>query len=218
MIESQLLSWLSTIAQWYLIIPFFVILYRWKTFDFIRQKVSWYIFFNISFAILTLLLAKMRINNLFIFYLSSPAFVWMVFGIYELTIGNYKIWKYIKLILISFSIFVLIDMFFIENYRTKFPANIYPSQEIIILLICYYYIYIFSKEARRDFSLFWITIGIGISALIMLVIVIYYPDTGFVENTIGHFIWAGLGSMSDIISNSFITYGLYIARPKILNS
>jgi hypothetical protein len=217
MIETQLLSWLSTIAQWYLTIPFILIIFRWKTFDVIRQRVSWYIIFNIVFAVGTLLMAKMKINNLFIFYLTSPAFVWVVFSIYEPTIGKYKIWKFIRILLITFAVFVLIDMFFIENYRTKFPTNIYPSQEVIILVICYYYLYIFSKEARRDFSLLWITVGIGISALIMLVIVLYYPDTGFVENTVGHFIWAGLGSISDIICYSFITYGLYCARPKLLN-
>lgn len=215
MIETQLLNWLSTIAQWYLIVPFILIVFRWKTFDVIRRRVSWYIVFNIVFAVGTFLLAKMKINNLFIFYLSSPAFVWMVFRIYEPTIGNYKFWKFILIILSAFAIFVLIDMFFIENYKTKFPTNIYPSQEIIILVIVYFYLYIFSKEARQDFSLLWITIGIGISALIILIIVLYYPDTGFTENTFGHFIWAGLGSMSDIISYSFVTYGLYIARPKL---
>ncbi len=217
MIETQLLNWLSIIAQWYLIIPLLVIIIRWKTFDVIRQRVSWYIIFNIVFAVSTFVLAKMKVNNLFIFYLSSPAFVWMVFYIYQLTIGNYKFWKFIKIFLIAFAVFVVIDMFFIENYRTKFPNNIYPSQEIIILLIVYYYLYIFSKEARRDFSLLWISVGIGISALILLIIVLYYPDTGFTENTVGHFIWAGLGSMSDIISYSFVTYGLYVARPKLLN-
>jgi hypothetical protein len=218
MIETQLLNWLNTIAQWYLIIPFIIIVIRWNSFDVIRRRVSWYIIFNITFVAGTYLLANMKINNLFIFYLSSPAFVWMVFRIYEPTIGNYKFWKFITFIFITFALFVLIDMFFIENYRTKFPTNIYPTQEIIILLIVYFYFYIFSKEVRRDFSLLWITVGIGIAALIMLIIVLYYPDTGFVENTIGHFIWAGLGSMSDIISYSFITYGLYIARPKSLSS
>jgi hypothetical protein len=217
MIETQLLNWLNTVAQWYLIVPFLVIIIRWKTFDIVHQRVSWYIIFTIAFVIGTFLLAKLKVNNLFIFYLSAPAFVWMVFRIYEPTIGKYKLWKFITFILIAFAVFVVIDMFFIEDYKTKFPTNIYPSQEIIILLIVYYYLYIFSKEARREFSLLWITLGIGMSALIMLIIVLYYPDTGFIENTIGHFIWAGLGSMSDIVSYSFITYGLYTARPKSLN-
>jgi hypothetical protein len=217
MIETQLLNWLNTIAQWFLIIPFTVIVLRWKTFDVIHRRISWYIIFNIAFVAGTYLMAKMKINNLFIFYLISPASVWMVLRVYEPTIGKYKFWKYIQIILIAFAIFVLIDMFFIENYKTKFPTNIYPSQEIIILIIVYYYLYIFSKEARLDFSLLWVTIGIGLSAIIMLIIVLYYPDTGFAENTIGHFIWSGLGSMSDIISYSFITYGLYIARSKLAN-
>lgn len=217
MIETQLLNWLSIIAQWYLIIPFILIIFRWNTFDVIRWRVSWFIIFNIAFAVGTLLLAKMKINNLFLYYLASPAYIWMVYLIFEPTIGSYKIWKFISITLITFAVFVVIDMFFIENYKTKFPTNIYPSQEIIILLIVYCYLYIFSKEARRDFSLFWVTIGIGLSALIMLIIVLYYPDTGFTENTFGHFVWAGLGSMSDIISYSFITYGLYVARPKLAN-
>lgn len=217
MIETQLLNWLNTIAQWYLIVPFLVIIIRWKTFDVIHRRVSWYIIFNIAFVVGTFVLAKMKINNLFIFYLSSPAFVWMVLRIYEPTIGKYKFWKFIKIILIAFAVFVVIDMFFIEDYKAKFPANIYPSQEIIIILIVYYYLYIFSKEARREFSLLWITVGIGLSALIMLIIVLYYPDTGFTENTIGHLIWAGLGSTSDIVSYSFVTYGLYSAFPKLSN-
>lgn len=217
MIETQLLNWLNTIAQWYLIVPFLVIIIHWKTFDIVHRRVSWYIIFNIAFVVGTFVLAKMKINNLFIFYLSSPAFVWMVLRIYEPTIGKYKFWKFIKIILIAFAVFVVIDMFFIEDYKAKFPANIYPSQEIIIILIVYYYLYIFSKEARREFSLLWITVGIGLSALIMLIIVLYYPDTGFTENTIGHLIWAGLGSTSDIVSYSFVTYGLYSAFPKLSN-
>lgn len=212
MIETKLLSWLETIAQWYIVVPVFFVIFRWKSHDIIRRRVAWYIFFNISFVLITMLLAKMKINNLFIFYLTSPAFLWIVYKIFEPAIGKYKPWKFVQIILLAFSIFVILDMFYFENYRTQFPDNIYPPQEVIILIIVYFYLYIFSVEARKDFSLLWIAIGIGVSALIMLIILIYTPTLGLSPNTIGYFINAGLSSFSEILSYSFIAYGLYISK------
>jgi hypothetical protein len=213
MIETKLLAWLYVISQWYIIVPLFFVILRWKSHDTIRRRVAWYILFNIGFVLITMLLARLKINNLFIFYLTSPAFLWIVYKIFEPEIGGYKTWKFIQFILIGFTIFVLIDMFFIENYKTKFPDNIYPPQEVIILIIVYFYLYIFSKEARKDFSMLWISIGICVSALILLIILLYSPTLGLSPNTIGYFINAGLSSFSEILSYSFIAYGLYIARP-----
>lgn len=104
-------------------------------------------------------------------------------------------------------------MFWIEDLD-KFPNNVYPLQEIIVLMMVYFYFYIFSKEARQEFSALWVSLGIGLSALIILIILIYNPYLGFKPNTIGDFIWNGLGSFTTIISYSFVSYGLYIARPK----
>jgi hypothetical protein len=173
------------------------------------------VIFNISFTGLTTLLDKLEVNNLFVFYIASPIFLWVIYRIFEPLIGTYKIWNFIKWMVIGFTIFVIIDMLWIENYRTKFPNNVYPPQEIIVLLIVYYYLYIFSKEARQDFSTLWVTIGIGFSALITLIILLYFPFLGFKPNTLGDFIWNGLGSFSSIISYSFVSYGLYIAKPKL---
>lgn len=213
MIETKILNLLYIVSQWYIVVPLFFIILRWNSHDNVRRRVAWYILFNISFVLITFLLAKFKINNLFIFYLTSPVFLWIVYKIFEPEIGKYKMWKFIQISLVGFFIFVFIDMFFIENYRTKFPDNIYPPQEVIILLIVYFYLYIFSREARKDFSLLWISIGIGVSALIMLIILIYTPTLGLSPNTLGYFINAGLSSFSEILSYSFIAYGLYIARP-----
>ncbi len=217
MIGTKLLALLETIARWYLIIPLIVVILRWKSHDLIRRRVAWIIFFNIAFNIITYEMAMMKINNLFVFYLASPVFIWINYLVYQPVIGKYKLWKIIRLSIIIFSIFVVIDMFFIENYRTKSPDNIYPPQEIILLFMVYYYLYIFSKEARKDFSLLWISLGIGISAILLLIILIYLPTLSYEENTLGYYIYAGLGSFSDILSYSFIAYGLYIANPKLID-
>lgn len=217
MIETQLLAILESIARWFLIMPLIIILFRWKSQDSIRRSVSWYILFNLFFNVVTYLMAMARINNLFIFYLASPGIVWIVYLIFKPAIGKYKPWRFIRFVTIIFTVFVVVDMFFIENYRTKSPDNIYPLQEIIILLMVYYYLYIFSKEARNDFSLLWISLGIGISAIFLLIILIYLPTLSHEENTLGYYIYAGLASFSDILSYSFITYGLYIASPKLLD-
>lgn len=215
MIETKFLSWLQTFSSWYIILPLLIVIFRWNTHNVFTRRVAWYVIFNILFTITGTVLAELDINNLFIFYLASPMLLWIVFRIFEPLIGSYKFWRYIKVMVIIFTIFVLIDMFWIENFRTKFPNNIYPPQEVIALIIIYYYLFIFSKEARQDFSSLWVAIGIGISALITLVVLIYFPYLGFKPNTLGDFIWNGLGSFSSIISYSFVSYGLYIAKPKL---
>jgi hypothetical protein len=215
MIETKLLSWLQSFSSWYIILPLLIVLFRWNAHDVFRRRVAWYVIFNISFTGLTTLLDKLDVNNLFVFYLGSPIFLWVIFRIFEPLIGTYKIWNLIKWMVIGFALFVFIDMFWIENYITKFPNNVYPPQEVIVLFIVYYYLYIFSKEARQDFSSLWVTIGIGFSALITLIILLYFPFLGFKPNTLGDFIWNGLGSFSSIISYSFVSYGLYIAKPKL---
>ena len=217
MIETKFLSWLQTFSSWYISLPLLIVIFRWNTHDLFRRRVAWYVIFNIVFTVLTTVLDKIDINNLFVFYLASPVFLWIVYRIFEPLIGTYKIWNLIKLMVVGFSIFVLVDMFWIENFRTKFPNNVYPPQEVIILFIIYYLLYIFSKEARQDFSSLWVAIGIGISALITLIILLYFPFLGFKPNTLGDFIWNGLGSFSSIISYSFVSYGLYIAKSKLLN-
>jgi hypothetical protein len=215
MLETKLLYWLQIVSSWYILVPLALSIFRWKTHDVVRRRVAWFAVFNVCFTGITLLFEKLKINNLFMFYLASPLFLWVVYRIFEPLIGTYKIWQWIKYLVIGFAIFVVIDMFWIEDFRTKFPDNIYPAQEIIILLMVYYFLYIFSKEARQDFSSLWISIGIGISALLILISLIYNPYLGFKPNTFGYFVWVGLGSISDILSYSFITYGLYIARPKL---
>lgn len=215
MIETKFLSWLQIFSSWYIILPLILVILRWKTHEIFTRRVAWYVIFNILFTLTGTILAELNINNLFIFYLASPIFLWIVFKIFEPLIGSYKVWKYIKVMVIIFAFYVIIDMFWIENYKTKFPNNVYPPQEVIVLFIVYYYLYIFSKEARQDFSSLWITIGIGFSALITLIILLYFPFLGFKPNTLGGFIWNGLGAFSSIISYSFVSYGLYIAKPKL---
>ena len=215
MLETEILDWLQTISSWYIILPLIIVILRWKTHDVFRRRVAYYVIFNICFTSIGTILSKLNINYLFLFYLASPMLLWIVFSTYQSVIGEYKIWKLITILSIAFTVFVVIDMFFIEDFRNKFPNYVYPPQEIIELIIIYYYLYIFSKEARRDFSSLWISIGIGSSALITLIVLLYNPYLGFVPNTLGYFIWAGLGSFSSIISYSCVAYGLYIAQSKI---
>ena len=215
MLETKILAWLQTISSWYILLPLIIVILRWKTHDIFRRRVAYYVIFNICFTSIGTILAELDINNLFLFYLGSPMLLWIVFSIYQSVIGEYKIWKFIMVLTIAFSVFVIVDMFWIEDFRTKFPNNVYPPQEVIELIIIYYYLYIFSKEARRDFSSLWISIGIGSSALIILIVLLYNPYLGYVPNTLGYFIWAGLGSFSSIISYSCVAYGLYIAQPKL---
>ena len=217
MFDEKSLNWLDIFSQWYMVLPLTVIIFRWKTFDIIHRRVSYYVFFNIGFAIVTKIFAELKINNYFLFYFASPLMLWFIYRIFEPSIGMFKMWIYIKMLVVGFAIFVLIDMIWIEDFLKIFPENIYPPQEIILLFIIYYYLYVFSKEARQDFSLLFISIGIGLYALIILFILIYNPYLGFVPNTLGYFIWAGIGSFAEILTNSFISYGLYIARPKSVN-
>ena len=217
MFDEKLLNWLDIFSQWYMILPLTVIIFKWKTFDTIHRRVAYYVFFNVGFAIITKIFAELKINNYFLFYLASPLLLWFIYRIFEPSIEMLSMWKYIRMLVIGFAVFVLIDMIWIEDFKKTFPENIYPPQEIILLFIIYYYLYIFSKEARQDFSLLFISIGIGLYALIILFILIYNPYLGFVPNTLGYFIWAGIGSFAEILTNSFISYGLYIARPKSIN-
>lgn len=211
MLETELLAWLQTISSWYILLPLTLVVLRWKTHDVFRRWVAYYVIFNISFTILATILYP----NWYLFYLTPPIFLWIVYKMFDIMIGTYKLWKQISILTAGFAIFVLIDLFWIEGQNHQFPNNIYPLQEVIVLFIIYYYLYIFSKEARQDFSALWVSIGIGASALITLIVLLYFPYLGFKPNTLGYFIWAGLGSFSSILSYSFVTYGLYIARPKI---
>ena len=217
MFDEKLLNWLDVFSQWYMVLPLTIIVFRWKTYDKIHRRVVYYVFFNAGFAIVTKIFAELKINNYFLYYLASPLMLWFIYRIYEPSISGLKMWKYIKISVIVFAVFVLIDMIWIEDFKKIFPENIYPPQEIILLFIIYYYLYIFSREARRDFSLLLISIGIGVYALIILFILIYNPYLGFIPNTLGHFLWAGIGSFAEILTNSFISYGLYIAIPKSNN-
>ena len=213
MIETNFLSWLQTFSSWYIALPLLIIIIRWKTHDVFRRRVAFYVIFNILFTLITTLVN----HNIFMFYLASPIFLWIIFNIFATVLSEYKVWNFIKWLVIGFSIFAVIDMFWIEDYKNKFPDYIYPPQEIIVLFMVYYYLYIFSKEARQDFSALWISLGIGFSALVILIILLYNPYLGFKSNTFGDFIWSGLGSFATIISYSFVSYGLYIARTSLKN-
>ncbi len=208
MLDKNLLVWLQDISSWYIILPLLIVILRWKQHDVIRRRVSWYVFFNISVTGLAYVIP----NNWYLFYLTPPIFVWIVFKIYEPQIGSYKIWNLIKYLVIGFAVYAIIDMIWIE--WGKFPENIYPVQSIVILFVVYYFLYIFSKEARKDFSSLWISIGIGISALLIFIVLVYFPYLGFKPNTFGYFLWMGLGSVSTILTYSCISYGLWIARPR----
>ena len=109
-------------------------------------------------------------------------------------------------------------MLWLENFRTDFPANIYPIEKAIIIFMAYYFLYRFSKTGGSDFSSFWIGLGIGINALFSFVLIVYTPHIGSEENTIGDFVWRGLGSIISLISYSFVTYGLWIAKPRLHRS
>lgn len=213
MIETEFLAWLQTFSSWYIALPLIIIIIRWKTHDVFRRRVAFYVIFNISFTLITTVVS----HNIFMFYLASPIFLWIIYTIFSTVLSEYKVWNFIKWLVIGFSIFAIIDMFWIEDYKNKFPDYIYPPQEIIVLFMVYYYLYIFSKEARQDFSSLWISLGIGFSAMVILIILLYNPYLGFRSNTLGDFIWSGLGSLATIISYSFVSYGLYIAQPSLIN-
>ncbi len=207
MIEYKLLEYLRAISSWYIILPLIIVAFRWKTHDTVRRWAAWYVIFNIILTAISTILYP----NWYIFYISSPIFVWIVYQFFQPLIAKYKVWQYIKWLVIAYSVFAMLDMFFIE--WGKFPKYIYPVQSLVILLMVYYFLYIFSIEARKDFSSLWISMGMGFSALIIFMVLVYFPSLGFKPNTFGYYIYMSMGAFSNIISYSCFSYGLYIAKP-----
>jgi len=215
MIGNQILYWLNIVSSWYIILPISIVILRWTSHDAVRRRVAWYVIFNLGFTFFNYLLAYLDFSNIFLYYLASPMLLLFIYLIFNELLKGKGYWQYVKYLLITYILYVAIDMFWIEDFR-KFPENIYPIEKALIVFIVYYFLYFFSKEARRDFSSLWIALGIGINALLAFIILIYSPYLGFEDNTIGQFIWYGLGSLLTIISYSFIAYGLGI-HPKNLN-
>ena len=215
MIDFQILEWLNLLSSWYILLPLGIVILRWASLDAVRRRVAWYVFFNLGFTLFGSLLVYLDYNNIFIFYLGSPLLLLFIYLIFDILLKEKKVWQYVKWLVISYTLFVAVDMFWIEGFR-NFPENIYLIEKAIIVFMAYYFLYFFSKEARQDFSSLWIAVGIGINALLSFIILFYSPHLGLKENTIGAFIWYGLGSSMSIISYSFVAYGLWTA-PKILS-
>lgn len=213
MLTTRVLQILGTISMWYIIIPLSVVFLRWQMHDTIRRRVGWYVIFNAAFSLLTALTAS-SMNNLIIFYLASPVYVLLVYRVYEAMYGEKGQLRMTTWLIIAYCVFVVIDMTWIENVQKNFPAIIYPIEKGIIIFMAYYFLYCFSVNGGSDFSAFWIGLSIGINALFSLVLIVYTPYIGWEENTIGFFVWYGLGSIISLISYSMVTYGLWIAKPR----
>jgi hypothetical protein len=214
MISKEILRWLGVVSSYYILLPFLVILFRWSTHDTIRRRVGWYVLFNLCFTVITFATARV-INNTFIFYLASPIYIFFVYRVYDAMVTHDQLWRFVRWGILAYFVFVVVDMIWLENFRTDFSANLYPIEKSIIIFMAYYFLYQFSKRAGTDFSALWIGLAIGINALFSLVVILYTPYIGFRENIISYFIWAGLGSIISIVSYSLITYGLWIAKPRL---
>lgn len=213
MLTAKTLQLLGIISMWYIIIPLSVVGLRWQTHDTIRRRVGWYVIFNAAFSLITALTAS-SMNNLIIFYLASPIYILLVYRIYEAMHGKNEQLRLTKWLVGIYCLFVIVDMIWIENVQKNFPSNIYPIEKGIIIFMAYYFLYRFSINGGSDFSSFWIALAIGLNALFSLVLIVYTPYIGWQENTIGYFVWYGLGSIISLISYTMVTYGLWIAKPR----
>ncbi|MBN8820495.1 MULTISPECIES: hypothetical protein [unclassified Spirosoma] len=198
-----------------------MVILRWAVHDTIRRRVAWYIIFNFGFTFITYTTAFL-IKNIFIFYLASPLYIYLVYRVYDAMVSVTVFWKIVQWIILAYCIFVGVDMIWLENIRTNFPVNIYPVEKAIIVIMAYYFLYRFSKAGSTDYSAFWIGLAIGINALFSFIHLIFasdfdHPSLLAEKNTISYFVWFGIGPMISLISYSFVSYGLWIAKPKLPN-
>lgn len=217
MIANHILKWLQIISSWYILIPLGIVILRWTVHDTIRRRVGWYVVFNFFFTAVTYTTAFL-IKNVFIFYLASPIYIYLVYRVYDAMVATTEPWKIVRWLIVAYCVFVGIDMLWLENIRAEFPSNIYPAEKAIIVLMAYYFLYRFSKTGNTDYSAFLIGLGIGINALFSFVHIVFasyvdHPSLLAEKNTIGYFMWFGVGPMFSLISYSFVTYGLWIAKP-----
>lgn len=216
MLSNNTLFWLGVVSSWYIVVPLLMVVVRWSAHDAIRRRVAWYVLFNASFTALTYSTFRVM-DNIFIFYIASPIYIILVYRVYDAMVPKDGFWRMVGWVIMAYCLFVGFDMLWLENFRTDFPANLYPAEKSIIISMAYYFLYRFSKTGSSDFSALCIGLGIGINALFSLVLIVYTPYIGAEENTIGYFVWHGLGSIISIISYSLVAYGLWIAKPFLRN-
>jgi hypothetical protein len=218
MAANDLLYWLGLVSSYYILLPLLLVGLRWRVHDTVRRRVAWYVIFNLSFTVLTRVTAGL-FDNIFLFYLASPVYLTLVWRIYDALVKPTQVWRVVSWLIGTYWVFVAIDMIWLENFRVDFSKNIYPVEKSLIVFMAYYFLYQFSRESRADFSSLWIGLGIGINALLSLVSVVYMPYVGgWDDNTIGNFIWNGLGSIITLVSYSFVAYGLWIAKPALVGA
>lgn len=219
MISHSLLYWLGLLSSAYILVPLLLVTRWWQGHDAVRRRVGWYIIFNATFSLLTFALAPLMSSNLVLFYLASPLYIVLVYRIFDaLVVRNATptpvFWQVIRGLVVAYCFFVAVDMIWLENVEKEFSKNIYPPEKALIVSMSFYFLYRFSREARSDFSSLWIGLGIGINALLSLIILVYSPYISLQPNTLGDFVWSGLGSIITVISYSFVTYGLWIGRSR----
>jgi hypothetical protein len=214
MISYLVLEWLQLFSQAYIVLPLLLVISRWRSHDAFRRRVGWFILFNAAFPVLSWALFSLFDNNMPLFYLASPVLVMLIYRLFDVwpSTSATAFWKIIRGLVVAYCLFVVVDVIWLENPMTTFSTHIYPPEKLLIVLMAFYFLYQFSREAHTDFSSLWIGIGIGTNALFTLMILIYSPYLSLQANTIGFFMWYGLASFVSILTYSFYAYGLWIYR------
>jgi hypothetical protein len=220
-LTNETLHWLGLFASAYILMPLCLTWLRWRSHDRIRRQVRWYVLFNALFTITSFSLAKLDRsgNNLLLFYVASPLLVVLVYRIYDAMVLAKQttvptVWWVVRGLVVAYCLFVVVDMIWLEDPTRQISKIIYPPEKALIVTMAFYFLYRFSSEARSDFSSLWIGAGIGLNALLNLVILFYSPHIGMLPGSVGYFLWWGLGSIVTLTSYSMIAYGLWIFKPR----
>jgi hypothetical protein len=216
-INNTTLYWLGLSAATYILLPLLLILVQWRVHDRIRRRVGWYVLFNATFSVVSY---SGLIRSPLLFYAASPVLVVLVYRIYDaMVLGTSaavvpRFWQVVRGLVVAYCLFVLVDMIWLEDVSKGISKIIYPPEKALIVTMAFYFLYRFSSEAHTDFSSLWIGFGIGLNALLNLVILFYSPHIGLRDGTVGYFLWWGLGSIVTLTSYSMLAYGLWIYKPR----
>jgi hypothetical protein len=221
MLTNTTLKLLGQFASAYILLPLLLVLLGWRSHDHIRRQVRWYVLFNAAFSLLARLSLLLMARNTPLFYAASPVLVVLVYRVYDAMVTSPALpvplfWRVVRGLVVVYCVFVVVDMLWLEDALKGISRLIYPPEKTLIVTMAFYFLYRFSSEARTDFSSLWIGFGIGLNALLTLIILFYSPHIGLRAGTVGYFIWWGLGSIVTLISYSMIAYGLWIYRPRLM--
>lgn len=212
--EFELADFITDLSMYSIVIPLAIGIYRYKHLSAVQKLLSLVIILTLGGEIIGGIVAKLKINNLYIFHLFTILQFILLTLVMEKGLTPFLTKRVLRRIALGFTLFALLDAFWWNGVHN---FNNYARPLSSILLLCFALIFFYKTLRELQIKtlerapLFWLSIGILIYQAGSLLIFLFSNYVKTSEAALVT-IW-GIHAIFNILLNISYSIALWVKPP-----